>query len=111
MNKENWMKEYESGKVKECPFCGSENLQHFCRNCYSDINKEICWKYKSYCKKCFIHINEEIPQIEVLKKELGVECKCSDSNCGKCLISCCVDNNCPVHTVELKRNRQKTYGK
>lgn len=106
-NKDNWIKEYKSGQTKECPFCGGENLEHSCRNCYSYIDKQICWKYKSYCQKCYIYIHEEIPKIEVLKKKLGVKCKCNNPICGKCLSTGCQEDNCPVHTKELKVKYRK----
>jgi len=105
--KESWIKEYELGKTKECPFCGGENLEHSCRNCYSEINKETCWKYKGCCEKCFIYISEEIPKIEALKEKLGVKCKCNNPDCAKCLTVACKDNNCPVHTMERKIERRK----
>jgi hypothetical protein len=108
-NKENWIKDYESGQTRECPFCSGENSEHSCRNCYLDIDKETCWKYKSFCQKCFIYINEEIPKIEALKEKLGIKCKCNDPDCGKCLIENCKDDDCPVHTMErkIKRRRNK----
>lgn len=107
VNKENRKKEYEEGRTKECPFCGSKNLEHSCRNCYSDIDKEICWQYESFCKKCFDYIYKEIPIIDALKQELGVKCKCNDPNCGKCLMVNCEDDNCPVHTMERKAERRR----
>lgn len=55
--------------------------------------------------------NEEISEIEALKNKLGVECKCNDENCGKCLIINCKDDNCPVHTLELKKERQQIKAK
>lgn len=106
-NKENWEKEYESGQTKECPFCGGEDLKHSCRNCYSCIDKETCWKYEGYCKKCFYYIHEEIPKIDALKQKLGVKCKCNDPNCGKCLIVGCKDDDCPVHTKSQKKTRRQ----
>lgn len=106
-DKTNWIKEYEKGTTKECPFCGGENLEHSCRNCYLDIDKETCWKYKSYCKKCFVYINEEIPKIDALKRKLGVKCRCNDPNCMKCILVNCNDDNCPVHTKEIKDKKRK----
>lgn len=101
-NKKDWMKEHESGQINECPFCSGENMEHTCRNCYSDIDKETCWKYKSYCQKCFTHIYDEIPKIEAIKNELGIKCKCSEPLCGKCLSTNCKDENCITHTQENK---------
>ena len=41
-------------------------------------------------------------EIDELKKKLGVKCECNSAICWKCLSDCCKDNNCPVHTKELK---------
>lgn len=109
-DKANLIKEYELGQTNECPFCGGENLEHTCQNCYSVIDKDVCWKYKSYCEKCSEYIRIEIPKIEALKIELGVACKCNEPNCSKCLIANCKDDNCPVHTMEHKIQRRKKLG-
>lgn len=53
--------------------------------------------------------NEEILRVRALKKELGVKCKCNDPNCAKCLVSNCEDDNCPIHTMERKKERRKKY--
>ncbi len=107
LNKEEWIKDYEQLLTKECPFCSSDDLEHTCRNCYSEIDKDICWKYKWYCNKCYIYINEEIPRIDKLKKELGVKCECNDPQCSKCLTVWCEDDNCPAHTMDLKIARRR----
>lgn len=114
-NKENWIKEYESGQTKECPFCGHENPEHTCENCRSEISKETCWKYERYCKDCYTYINEELPKIIVRKKEMGIECTCVEPSCGKCLGLHCQDENCITHTPAKKlqwkqRNLKNTEG-
>lgn len=110
MDKENWKKEYEAGKITECPFCGGESLEHTCRNCYLEINKETCWKYERYCQKCFKYIHEEIPRLEKIKQNLGVKCKCVDPNCAKCLLGGCLEDDCPVHTKIEKEKRRRNKG-
>ena len=37
-------------------------------------------------------------------------CLCKDPNCAKCLLVNCNDDNCPVHTKELKAKRRKAKG-
>jgi hypothetical protein len=109
VNQKQWKKEYNDGKVTECPYCGQEKLDHSCRVCYVDINKETCWKYGGYCKKCFDFIHNEIPKIEAEKKRLGVKCKCIDPNCAKCLGINCQDKNCPVHTKKRKEDWRRRW--
>jgi hypothetical protein len=106
-NKDKWINDYELWIIRECPYCNGDNLEHSCRNCYSEINKDTCWKYEGYCHKCYIYIKEEIPRIDQLKKELGVICSCDNPSCSKCLLGNCKDDNCPVHTMELKIARKK----
>ncbi len=108
-NKENWIKGYEAGQTRECPFCGGENLEHSCRNCYSEADKEDCWKYQGYCQKCFVYIHEEVPKNNVLKKKLGVKCTCNEPTCAKCLGVNCKDSNCPVHTMSMKKSYHKRW--
>ena len=38
------------------------------------------------------------------------KCLCEDPNCAKCLLVNCKDDNCPVHTKELKAKRRKAKG-
>jgi ribosomal protein L32 len=101
-NIKNWEKEYSLHHTQECPHCGGEKLEHTCQHCYEKIAKEVCWEYDGLCEKCFDYIHKEIPRIEALKQELGVKCQCNNPACGKCLSICCKDDNCPVHTKELK---------
>ncbi len=107
IDKENWKKEYAEGKTLECPCCGQDSPEHSCRECHSDIDKQICWANDGFCQRCFDFIHKEIPRIEELKNNLGVKCKCDTALCGKCLGSNCKDNNCPVHTEKLKADWQR----
>ncbi len=108
-NTENWEKEYESGTTQECPHCGKDMPEHSCRDCYSDIGKETCWKLDGYCQKCFDFIHEEIPKIEAEKERLGVKCKCVNVQCAKCLSINCQDKSCPVHTKEHKETWRRRW--
>lgn len=103
---EKWKQDYVDKKTTECPFCGGENFEHICRSCYSDIEKDTCWKYGKYCQKCFFHIFGDISEIDEEKTKLGVKCKCDDPQCSKCLLVNCQDENCPVHTMERKATRR-----
>lgn len=47
--------------------------------------------------------------IKGFKKEFGVNCKCNDENCAKCLLVNCKDENCLVHTIERKENFRMRY--
>lgn len=104
-------KDYDRNLCIDCPYCGCDNPEHSCRNCYSDMSKEICWQYEGYCsEKCLQYVMVERPKQRQLKINMGVTCQCEDPLCTKCLGANCKDDNCPTHTAEKKlayRNRQQ----
>lgn len=103
-------KDYNNKQVIDCPHCRIDRPDHSCQNCHSEMDKEICWKFKGYCsKKCHDYVNIEIPKIIVEKEKLGIKCKCVDHNCAKCLLVNCKDNNCPTHTKEKKESFRIKY--
>jgi len=108
MDISNWKNEYDEGKTNECPCCGQDRPTHTCRECHNDIAKVQCWKDDGYCSRDYQYIHIEIPKIHAEKDRLGVECKCDDPACSKCLIKNCKDDHCPVHTMEEKIRRRRT---
>lgn len=110
-NRSDWKTDYDIGKTNDCPCCGNDSPQHSCRECHSVINKDICWKNDGYCQKCFDFIHNEIPMIHAQKMELGVKCRCDTAHCAKCLSVNCKDDNCPVHTQELKVDWHRRNGR
>ena len=95
--------DYDKKLCIDCPHCGHDRPDHSCLNCYSDMNKETCWKNKGYCsEKCLKYVTQEIPKQRQLKINAGIKCQCDDSFCAKCLSINCKDDNCPTHTNEKK---------
>jgi len=111
INNNCWEKEYNASKRFECPCCGGEDKKHACRECHSDIKKGDCWRNDGYCDNCFVFVTKEIPKIEDKKKKLGIDCRCVDKNCAKCLGGNCKDNNCPTHTNQRKKNYKLQWEK
>lgn len=103
MDKVAWEKDYNQGIGIDCPHCGQDRPEHSCRNCYSEMNQETCWKNKGFCsEKCLKYVNEDLPAIRKHKEEMGIVCKCDEPQCGKCLSVNCKDKECPTHTKEAK---------
>lgn len=104
-------KDYVENKVIDCPWCNLDKPDHSCKNCRSEITEEECFQFKGYCRqKCVDNIEVDLPKIRELKNNLGIECKCDEPYCGKCLSAGCTDNNCLTHTNEAKadwHNRNK----
>lgn len=96
----------EKNFCASCPFCPDGQAELYCPSCYSEVNKETCWKYRDYCQKCFEFVEKVIPKLKKLKHDLGVKCKCMGLNCSRCLLGGCKEENCPVHTRELKNARK-----
>lgn len=95
--------DYNKELCMDCPYCGSDRPGHSCHNCYSDTDKELCWKFKGYCsEKCLRYSREELPKLRQQKMDMGIKCKCDEPQCAKCLGVSCVENNCPTHTKESK---------
>jgi hypothetical protein len=102
-NKIEHEKDYLDNKCTDCPWCGHDRPDHSCGNCYSDMNTGECWKWQGYCsEKCFKYITEELSKIRKEKEDLGIQCKCDDPQCAKCLGINCKDENCPTHAKEAK---------
>lgn len=97
LNKKQHEKDYISNQCIDCPHCSQDRPDHSCPNCHSEIEHDICWKYGGLCKNCFVYIHEELPKIRLQKQALGIKCQCDDSQCAKCLLVNCQDNNCITH--------------
>lgn len=96
-------KDYNQYFCIDCPYCGKDSPEHSCQNCYSEMDKEMCWKLKGFCsEKCRKYVTEELPRRRKEKMDAGIKCKCDESNCRKCLAGNCRDKNCPTHTKDLK---------
>lgn len=103
INKTQWEKDYLNNQVIDCPWCGHDRPDHSCGNCYSEMLQDDCWKWQGYCsEKCLKYIKEELPKHRQEKSNAGIECKCDESQCGKCLSVGCKDKNCPTHTKQAK---------
>lgn len=102
-NKKQWEQEYLNKQVLDCPWCGHDRPDHSCSNCYSEMNREDCWKHKGYCsEKCLRYIEEELPALRDQKIKNGIKCRCDKPLCAKCLSVNCTDKNCPTHSKEDK---------
>ena len=96
-------KDYDQKLCIDCPYCHIDRPGHSCRNCYSEMEKDICWKLNGFCsEKCQKYITEELPRQRKEKIDTGIKCQCDEPNCAKCLGINCQDKNCPTHTKELK---------
>ena len=102
-DRKRWEGEYDQNVLLDCPHCEQDRPNHSCRNCYSEMDKETCWKNKGYCnEKCLKYIIEDLPKMREQKQKKGIKCQCDDPRCAKCLGMNCKDRNCPTHTRDLK---------
>lgn len=109
-NLKQYKEDYANNTCVDCPYCGADRPDHSCRNCYSEMNQESCWKYEGHCsEKCLKYITEELPLTRRQKEKLGIKCKCDDPLCAKCLLLNCKDNNCLTHTTEQKLKFREYY--
>lgn len=110
LDKKQWEQDYLDSKCIDCPWCGNDRPDHSCRNCYSNMSREDCWKHEGYCsEKCFKYINEYLPKQREEKELRGINCRCDEPQCAKCLSVNCKDENCPTHTREAKMTWRKRW--
>ncbi len=106
--KKDWEKDYSENKVIDCPWCEHDRPDHSCRNCYSSMTQESCWRYYGHCSyECLKYIRDALPNDQKEKANAGISCRCDDPRCAKCLSVNCKDENCPTHNQNLKLGFQK----